>query len=68
MVAHDDIVGDVAAGEDIVVRADGVASPSPVALWIVTHSRMVLWSPISVRVSPPFHFRSCVFRPILAKG
>src|ERR1035441_10625246 len=45
-----------------------VASPSPVALWMVTHSRIVLCSPISVRVRPPFHFRSWVLSPMLAKG
>ena len=45
-----------------------VTSPSPVALWMVTYSRKVLWSPISVRVRPPFHFKSCVFNPMLAKG
>jgi hypothetical protein len=35
---------------------------------MVTYSRKVLWLPICVRVMPPFHFKSCVFRPMLAKG
>src|ERR1017187_6025113 len=45
-----------------------VTSPSPVALWMVTPSRKVLLSPIFVRVMPPFHFKSWVLSPMLAKG
>ena len=39
-----------------------------VALLTVVYSRNVFRSPISVRVRPPFHFRSWVFNPMHAKG
>ncbi len=45
-----------------------VTSPSPVALWMVTYSRKVLWLPICVRVRPPFHFKSCVFKSDAGEG
>ncbi|OQA26858.1 MAG: hypothetical protein BWY59_01244 [Verrucomicrobia bacterium ADurb.Bin345] len=45
-----------------------VTSPSFVAAFTVTNSRMVVPFPISTRGVPPLNFRSCVCCPILANG
>ena len=61
-------MGDVHVGHDGAVAPNAVTMRSVVARWMVTHSRMLVRSPISTVVGSPLYFRSCESAPTTQPG